>query len=249
VAGAISSGEVTYDALFGGAVRFWQPAQGYRVNIDSLLLAEFASSRSRGSAIDLGSGVGAVVLALHHLCPLSRVTLLECEPRLAALAQKNLAHAGVDAEVHVIDLEREGLPHGLQGSAELVVSNPPFFEPRAARPAADGLARRARSGRLQPFLAAAALALSGKRAAACFAYPARSLEHLLENARAHGLVAKRLRFVHAGRDQPARLSLVELRRARPGGLVIEAPLYEWAEERVPSPELAALTNTPPRRRQ
>jgi tRNA1Val (adenine37-N6)-methyltransferase len=249
VAGAISSEELTYDALFGGAVRFWQPAQGYRVNVDALLLAEFALPRSRGSAIDLGSGVGAVVLALHHLRPLARVTLLECEPRLAALAEKNLAHAGIDADVQIVDLERERLPRALHGSAELVVSNPPFFEPKAARPAAHGLARRARSGRLQPFLAAAAEALSGKRAAACFAYPARSLEHLLENARAHTLVAKRLRFVHAGKSQPARLCLVELRRARPGGLVIEPPLYEWTDERVPSPELAALTSAAPRGRE
>jgi tRNA1(Val) A37 N6-methylase TrmN6 len=54
------------------------------------------------------------------------------------------------------------------------------------------------------------------------------------------LVPKRLRFVHARNDEPARLALVELRAARPGGLVIEPPLVEWLGRRR-SPELSWLS--------
>jgi tRNA1(Val) A37 N6-methylase TrmN6 len=234
--------KLTYDALFGGKVRFWQPARGYRVNIDAVLLAGFAAPRLGRRLLDLGSGVGAVTLAVHHLRPAERATLIECEADLAALARKNLAHCGLDAEVIVTDLERQGLPEHLHGQADLVVVNPPFFEPGAARQAAHDRNRRARSGRLDPFLTAAGLALSGKRACACFAYPARSLEHLLQCAQRQGLVAKRLRLVHADRDQPARLCLLELRRAKAGGLVVEAPLYEWQAIQVRSPELLALTS-------
>jgi tRNA1(Val) A37 N6-methylase TrmN6 len=237
--------ELTYDALFGGAVHFWQPARGYRVNIDAILLAAFTPARARGESLDLGSGVGAVTLALAYLRGVVRGTLIECEPALAALAERNLAQTGIDGRVLAHDLDSHGLPDFLRGTAELVVCNPPFYEPREVRAAAYAVTRRARSGPLDPFLSAAAQALTGKRASACFAYPARALEHLLGRAREHGLVAKRLRFVHADRTQNARLCLVELRRARPGGLIVEAPLYEWNALNVRSPELEALTGAAP----
>jgi tRNA1(Val) A37 N6-methylase TrmN6 len=63
---------------------------------------------------------------------------------------------------------------------------------------------------------------------------------LLAAAGATSLVAKRVRFVHAFVTLPARLALVELRRAKPGGLVVEAPLIEWVAPNLRSPELAAL---------
>jgi tRNA1Val (adenine37-N6)-methyltransferase len=188
----------------------------------------------------LGAGVGAITLVLHHLGRTSHAILVERESELAALARQNMVEAGVAANVLCADLEIERLPQDLHGAADLVVCNPPFFDPDAARPSRDDPARRARFGKLEPFLASARLALAGKRASACFAYPSRSLEHLVDAARDQGLTLKRLRFVHADESKPARLCLVELRRARPGGLVIEPPLYEWKSTGVPTPELAEL---------
>jgi hypothetical protein len=46
--------------------------------------------------------------------------------------------------------------------------------------------------------------------------------------------------VHAFADCAARLALVELRRAKPGGLVVEPPLVEWTARNVRSPEVGAL---------
>jgi tRNA1Val (adenine37-N6)-methyltransferase len=235
--------ELTHDALFGGAVEFWQPARGYRVNVDSILLAAFAAQRPPETTLDLGAGVGAVTLALGHLGAMERGVLVEREPDLARLAERNVRHGGLDARVLVLDLAQDALPAELQAEIDLVVCNPPFFEPGHVRPPLHGSERRARSGQLDPFLAAAAYTLAGKRARACFAYPARALERFLECSRRHGLVAKRLRFVHADRQQPARLCLVEVRRAKPGGLIVESPLYEWDGLHVRSPELAALTGT------
>jgi tRNA1Val (adenine37-N6)-methyltransferase len=118
-----------------------------------------------------------------------------------------------------------------------VVSNPPFFQPGAGRAQAHPRARAARSGELEPFLKAAARALAGPRARACFVYPARSLTELLVAAQGAGLVPKRLRLVHATADVPARIALVELRLAKPGGLVVEPPLVEWTRPGVRTTEL------------
>src|SRR5882672_4038855 len=62
---------VTHDSLFTGAIRLDQPApgHGYRANVDAILLAAFAARTGFPARVvlDLGSGVGTVALALHHL--------------------------------------------------------------------------------------------------------------------------------------------------------------------------------------
>jgi tRNA1Val (adenine37-N6)-methyltransferase len=229
----------TRDTLYEGELVLEQPARGYRFNIDSLLLADFAGARRAALCVDLGAGVGIVALALHHLGRARRLELVELDPEIAAIAGRNLTLAGASGEVHAHDVS-DGLPRGLRQRADLVVSNPPFFDPAAHRPALEPRAQKARSGALDPFVRAAAQALSGPRARALFAYPARSLTQLFEAASARGLEPKRLRLVHADVSSPARLALVELRRARPGGLVVEAPLYEWSEKGRRSPELSLI---------
>ncbi len=242
--GAEATAGVTCDSLLGGAVTLLQPACGYRVNVDAILLAAFATrGRCLARGVDLGAGVGAVSLVLAHLGGARRVDLVEQDAALAALARDNLARAGLDGAVHQLELGGGKLPSELLG-AELVVANPPFFAAEATRPARDPRVRRARSGALAPFLAAAREILPGPRARAAFAYPARSLAALLESAAREGLVAKRLRMVHADAGAAARLALVELRRARAGGLVVEPPLFEWSAPGVRSPELSALIERP-----
>ncbi len=231
--------EFTTDALLGGAVLVDQPSHGYRVNADALLLATFAAERRAALCVDLGAGVGAVALVLYHLGGARRLELVEIDAFAAGLAEQNMARAGASGAVHLVDLGG-GLPRALRQRADLVVCNPPFYEPAASRAPRDSRARVARTGSLAPFMRAAAAALRGPRARAAFAYPARSLQALLADAERAGLVAKRLRFVHADAASPARLVLVELRRARPGGLVVEPPLIEWSAPGRRSSELAAL---------
>jgi len=156
---------LTRDTLLGGALALWQPKRGYRVNVDAVLLAHFAADGARaGRVVDLGAATGAIGLLLHRLGAARRLELVEREPMLAALARRNLEEAGATGDVHVRDLERAGLPPSLAGAADLVTCNPPYFEPGAARPRRERLSREARSGALAPFVRAARLALSGKRA-------------------------------------------------------------------------------------
>jgi tRNA1(Val) A37 N6-methylase TrmN6 len=239
-----SPSALTHDALLGGAVQFVQPAVGYRVNVDSVLLAAFASVGRRARlAVDLGAGVGAVALLVHHHGAAREFALVERDPTLLELARQNLEQAGLSGRVIERDLAGDGLPSELANQAELVVSNPPFFLESQHRAPHSAARRSARLGGIEPFVQAAGEALSGDKARAVFVYPAPALSELLAAAKDAALVPKRLRFVHAFVDKPARLALVELRRARAGGLVVEAPLVEWARPGRRSPELVRLTGT------
>jgi tRNA1(Val) A37 N6-methylase TrmN6 len=188
--------------------------------------------------VDLGSGVGAVSLAYAHWGLVLRADLVEQQADLVELAQKNLAENRVAGSVHRTDLTG-GLPRELRGVADIVVSNPPYF----SRGNTAGATSRAsaRHGDVSTFLSAAAAAM-GRRAHAFFIYPAPALPELLLSARSAGLSPKVLQHVHAFDDSPARVVLVDFRRAKPGGLVVLPPIIEWASKGARSPLLSRLTS-------
>jgi tRNA1(Val) A37 N6-methylase TrmN6 len=230
----------TSDSLYGGAVSLRQPARGYRVNVDALLLAAFAAQGRRAElAVDLGAGVGSVALGLHHLGAAARFALVEREEQLIALADENARAAHMTSHSFCRDLTL-GLPAELSQAADLVVSNPPFFDPDNTRQGPHAAKTRARFGDLGPFLTAAAQAVSGTRSRVAFVYPARELSRFLASAERVQLIPKRLRLVHADASTPARVALIELRRAKPGGLEVLPPLFEWSEKGVRTPELALI---------
>ena len=119
--------------LLGGRVRLWQPTKGYRIGMDGALLAAGAAgilaerAERAVSALELGCGVGGVILSLGARCPQVRAVGIERDAATFALTQVNLAQAGGDhraihgdigAGYRAFDLPR----------FDLVLSNPPYFD-------------------------------------------------------------------------------------------------------------------------
>src|SRR5262245_14438066 len=119
--------ETSDDSLFDGQLLFTQPKTGFRVNIDALLLADFArSKRAVSLAVDLGAGVGIVALLLHYFAACRSSAVVEHDLHLSQLAEHNLARFGARFTSHNCDLARSRLPEKLRQSADLVVANPPY---------------------------------------------------------------------------------------------------------------------------
>lgn len=218
--------EPTRDTLFDGRVVLYQPRRGtgYRTNVDALLLADFATTARRASvAFDLGAGVGAVGLSLLWLEAALRVIFVEFDRVAAGLVARNIDANGWSdrGEVMCVDVRDAAETH--RGLGNLVVCNPPYVSPGRGRVApAEALAQ---SGEL-PWFVRAARQIAGRHARCAFVYPAHELGHLLATLSAEGLHAKRLRFVHASSEAPARIALVEAVAGRPGGLSVVPALIE-----------------------
>ena len=139
--------ETSLDEILGGRLRLRQMRQGHRVGVDAVLLAAAAGPPAR-RIVDVGSGVGAVALALLTRWPEARADLVEIDPATAALARENAAINGLSDRVRVLELDvldasaRRGAGL-LNGEADLVVSNPPFFAAGEVRSSPD--AGRARA--------------------------------------------------------------------------------------------------------
>jgi tRNA1(Val) A37 N6-methylase TrmN6 len=116
------------DALLGGRVRLRQPAQGYRVAIDPVLLAAAVPAAAADRVLDIGSGVGAASLCLAARVSGCRIVGLEREPALARLAAENIAQNDVAARLSVVTGDLLAPPSLAPGSFTQAMMNPPFLE-------------------------------------------------------------------------------------------------------------------------
>ena len=73
--------------------------------------------------LDVGTGSGAIALALADEVPAARVVAVDLSEDALALARENLARADADGRV---ELRRGDLLAGIAGQFDLVVSNPPY---------------------------------------------------------------------------------------------------------------------------
>jgi tRNA1(Val) A37 N6-methylase TrmN6 len=125
------SPDTTLDAVLGGRLRLRQKRKGHRFGHDAILLAAATGAQAGQHVVELGSGVGAAGLALAARVPGLRLTLIEIDPELAALAAENAVRNGF-GEVRVLALDVGAAPDvfaaaGLTpGAADGVLMNPPF---------------------------------------------------------------------------------------------------------------------------
>ena len=152
------------DAVLGGQLRLRQPLKGHRVGHDAILLAAATGGRSGEHAADLGAGVGAAGLALAARVGGLRVTLVEIDVTLAALAAENALLNRLDDRVdtHVADVEdaQSLAAAGLTpGAFDRVLMNPPFHDATRQNVSPDPrrrLAYAAAPGLLERWIASAA---------------------------------------------------------------------------------------------
>lgn len=226
-------GELTLDELIRGRIRLWQPRAGYRVSVDSVLLAHFVGAPPFGRVVDLGAGVGVIGLALSARDPSAKVVLAELQPRSAELARRNVIENGCQGRVEVVNVDladerasRSALPGA---SFDRVVSSPPYFLLSAGPPVPDESEAIARHEiRLDlPRLARAARRLLVPGGRAYIVFPSERLPALMQSLESEGLRPIRLRPVYPrmGPGIAANRVLVEAQKGGRAGLVLEEPLY------------------------
>ncbi len=140
----------TADALLGGRVRLSQPAVGYRVAIDPVLLAAAVPARAGDRVLELGSGAGAAALCLARRVPDCRITGLEIDPEMVVLARANGRGSGLAERVDFVAGDVLAPPAEISaGGFDHVFANPPTC-PRRPPTRRRTRARRQPSSRARP---------------------------------------------------------------------------------------------------
>jgi release factor glutamine methyltransferase len=88
---------------------------------------EHIREASEPEVLDVGTGTGAIALAIADEHPDARITAIDASPDALSLARENLDQLGVNGRVRLVEHD---LTSGLGDRRfDLVVSNPPYVEP------------------------------------------------------------------------------------------------------------------------
>lgn len=224
----IPARELTNDILFAGRLTCCQHRLGYRFSVDAVLLAHFFTPRPAEAILDLGCGCGIISLILAYRHPGLRLTGLELQPQLAALARRNVADNGLAERIAIVegDLRKIGelFP---SGQFQRVVGNPPFYRQEAARLNPDSERRLAKHEVAADLagVAAAASWLVGNGGHVDLIYPAERTAALLAALREVGLEPQRLQEVYGYPGAAGKLVLVEAVKGGGAGVEILPPFY------------------------
>ena len=193
----------------------------FRLGSDSEALGGFTQVKKKEKVLDLGCGGGVLGLYLLARERSIQVTGLELNPDAVELARENFAANGLDAGVVQGDMRsvRELFP---AGHFDLVISNPPYYDPGrgfSSRTDILATARNERSGDIFDVCRTAGQALKwGGRFYVC--YPPVRLADLMEALRAQKLEPKTMRLVFPDERHAPCLVMVEARKGGGAGLNI-----------------------------
>ncbi len=116
-----------HTTLFNGQVTVWQPLQGYRFALDSLVLAAFTSAKDNQTVLELGIGVGAASLALAFQHPTITLHGIDIQTTVLPITQKNIDANGWTQRFQLVpgNLTEKLVPGH---HYDHVIMNPPFYE-------------------------------------------------------------------------------------------------------------------------
>lgn len=123
----------TDDRLLDGRVHIRQPADGYRVAVDPVLLAAAVPAKPGQHVLDAGCGTGAAMFCLAARIPGLDITGVELQPRFADYARAGLALNSLEGSARVITGDLADVAHG---AYDIVMTNPPFAESGTPPPSA-----------------------------------------------------------------------------------------------------------------
>ncbi|WP_240035725.1 tRNA1(Val) (adenine(37)-N6)-methyltransferase [Hwanghaeella grinnelliae] len=127
--------DLTDDSLLNGSVRLRQKRDGYRVAIDSVLLAAAVPlARPSGRVLDLGTGTGAALLCYLHRVRDASGLGVEIDVDAAAIARTNAELNGFADRMTVSEADIRNLAAlpGEMPPFDQVFTNPPYMEALSA---------------------------------------------------------------------------------------------------------------------
>ncbi len=214
-----------HDSLLG--CKFLQEDQTQKITYDSVFLSYFVKVKNGSKVIELGSGMGVVLILLKKLYNNFDFTCdgIEIQNSLHNLALKNALLNSVDINFYNMDLRK--LSKDFYGKYDTVIANPPYMKlnngkisPYKSR----DVARREIYGTIQDFIKQASLLLKN-RGKLYMIWRSERLQEAIVYLDFYNLPPKVLKPVYPSENSDSHVLLIMAVKNAKKGLKFKKPLY------------------------
>lgn len=241
----VSEDERVDDIGFGN-LKLIQKPKDFCYGVDAVILADFAAKNCKGAAdviVDLGTGTGVIPLILSYKTGASRIYGTEIQRGSYGRAQRNACLNNLKDRISFInaDVKDIGTAWGqdLKGTADMVVSNPPYFKSGSGlinELAPKTIARHETTATLKDFMFCAAYLLKPKGDFFMVHRPARLVD-ICCFGREAGLEPKTARLVSPTAEAAPNILLIHMVKGGGSELKFLAPLAVYDGQGNYTPEL------------
>ena len=228
-----------------------QDDSAFCFGIDAVLLSAFTKMKKGNRVFDLGTGNGILPLLLNakarelksaHGAGECRFTGLEVQPAAAAMARESVRMNGLEELIEIVEGNICGVREIFPAQcADVVVSNPPYMLPSAARANSTDektIARHEVLCSLDDVVGAAKWLLKSNGSFFMIHRPYR-LSEIFSSLEKHHLTPRRMQLVYPKIDQPPEMVLIEARPNYKPDLKIAPPLIMYGSDGEYTPEFKA----------
>jgi tRNA1(Val) A37 N6-methylase TrmN6 len=206
-----------------GKIKIIQKREGYRFNIDSLLLVDFLNIKSSGKIIDIGTGSGIIPILISLKYKNLKLYALEVQEDLFDIAKRNFQANNVNVQIALGNVKDVKKIYNHQ-YFDYVVINPPYFKEGNYKNIQEKIARSEALAKLEDFIYGSWYLLKNKGKLYLINITERFSE-TVSLLKKYNIQPKRYRFIHPSINEKATHFLVEAsKNAKEGGEIVEAPL-------------------------
>lgn len=197
----------------------------YNFSSDTIILADFCLPKNKEKIVELGTGCGVLVLFLVALGKQNSMIAIDIQKTACDMLKKSIKLNKIN-NIEVVNADLRNLSSEINGSFDLVVSNPPyklFGSGKINDIKEKAIANHEIFCTIDDITKTASnLLKNGGRFCACQRVD--RLCDMLESMRKNNIEPKKIRFVYNNANSPSKLFLIEGKKAGRPGLINMPPL-------------------------
>ena len=225
-------------------IKIYQKEDGFKYNMDSILLANFVASHyKRGNIIDLATGNIPIPLYLYYRLK-KEITAVELQRDIYQLGRKTIEYNHLEPFIHLFCEDiRNVKKQFLTNSFSVVVCNPPYFSVKDNYKLAEE--RRKAIARHEVTLTIEDIVIQSKyllnnQGSLFLIYRTERMIELFSLLHKNNLEPKVIRMIHSRKEKAAKLFLIEARLNAHAGCIIEKPLIVYENGNVYTKEIITM---------